>query len=243
LAGRGLVGIGTVFTKEGGGFPANKKEEKMAAKASEAKTPEEYRKDETTVLIRKLSLKRADVRIEGLTPLVVHAWSSKAKEQLLANQQGGKRRIREKREPEQEFEAARYRLSDGTDGIPVVAIKASITEAAHKDLGVSKVSVRRALFIEGDEGGLVRLDAAPPLMREDIVRVGMGSADLRYRPQYNPWALNLRLTYDADLLNAETVFNLIERAGFGGGLGEWRPEKGGEWGRFQVARSGGMKDA
>ena len=74
-------------------------------------------------------------------------------------------------------------------------------------------------------------------MREDIVRVGMGSADLRFRPVYDPWAINLRVTYDADLLNAETIFNLFERAGFGIGLGEWRPEKGGEWGRFRVARS------
>ncbi len=202
-----------------------------------AKTPEEYRKDDEKVLIKKLSLKRINVRIEGITELVVHAWSEKARNQLLANQQGGKKRLREKRDPEAEFEAARYRLSDGSDGIPLVALKAAIVGAAHKDLGVPKVSVQKAIFIDGDEGALIRIEADPPLMREDIVRVGMGSADLRYRPQYDPWALNVKLTYDTDILNAETIFNLIERAGFGGGLGEWRPEKGGEWGRFRVGNT------
>lgn len=73
-------------------------------------------------------------------------------------------------------------------------------------------------------------------MREDIVRVGMGSADLRFRPEHAKWAIDLRMTYDADLLGPETIFNLIERAGFGVGLGEWRPEKGGQWGTFRVAR-------
>jgi len=206
----------------------------MAGKTNTAKTPEEYRQDDEKVLIKKLSLKKIAVRVEGMTPLVIHAWSEKARQQLLANQQGGKQRIREKREPEQEFEAARYRLSDGTDGIPLVALKASIVGAAHKDLGVSKVSAQKAIFIDGDEGQLIRINADPPLMREDIVRVGMGSADLRYRPQYDPWSLDVQITYDTDILNAETIFNLIERAGFGGGLGEWRPQKGGEWGRFRV---------
>jgi hypothetical protein len=208
-----------------------------------AKTPEEYRKDDEQVLIKKLATRKVAVRVEGITPLVVHAWSDKARMQLLAAQQGGKRKLREKRNPEEEYEAARYRLSDGSDGIPLVALKAAIVGAAHKDLGVPKVSVQRAVFIEGDEGALLRIDAETPLMREDIVRVGMGSADLRYRPQYDPWGLNVTIQYDTDILNAETIFNLIERAGFGGGLGEWRPEKGGEWGRFRVGTTEGASNA
>lgn len=203
-------------------------------KVAAVKTAAEYKKEDERVLIKKLATKKIAVRIEGLTELVLHAWSDKAKRQLLASQQGGKQRLRGKRNPEEEFEAARYRLSDDSDGIPLVAFKAAIVGAANRDLGVTKVAVRRAIFVEGDEGGLIRIDADPPLMREDIVRVGMGSADLRYRPMYDPWGLNVVFQYDTDLLNAETIFNLIERAGFGGGLGEWRPEKGGEWGRFRV---------
>jgi hypothetical protein len=189
------------------------------------------------VLIKKLDLHKVTLRLEGVTPLVCHAWSEKMRQEMLARQQGGKRvRMREKRDPDTEFEAARYRLSDGTDGVPLTGVKAAVVTAANKDLGVPKNMVQRGLFIEADEGLLVRVEADPPRMREDIVRVGMGSADLRYRPEYAPWALNLRITYDADILNVETIFNLFERAGYGIGICEWRPEKGGEWGRFRVAR-------
>jgi hypothetical protein len=31
---------------------------------------------------------------------------------------------------------------------------------------------------------------------------------------------------------------MIERAGFGVGIGEWRPEKDGDYGRFRVDRDG-----
>ena len=73
-----------------------------------------------------------------------------------------------------------------------------------------------------------------PIMREDIVRVGAGSTDLRYRPEFAEWAMVLTLEYDSKALTQEAILNLIDRAGVGVGLGEWRPEKGGEYGRFEV---------
>jgi hypothetical protein len=64
----------------------------------------------------------------------------------------------------------------------------------------------------------------------------MGAADLRYRPQFDQWSVDINIEYDADLLQQGDIVNLIDRAGFGVGVGEWRPEKGGEFGRFAVKR-------
>jgi hypothetical protein len=71
-------------------------------------------------------------------------------------------------------------------------------------------------------------------MREDTVRVGAGSTDLRYRPEFRNWSMILNFEFDAQSLTQPTILNLVQRAGFGVGLGEWRPEKGGEYGRFEV---------
>ena len=78
------------------------------------------------------------------------------------------------------------------------------------------------------------LDTLDPIMREDVVRVGMGSTDLRYRPEFKTWAIELTIQYDGEALTPENILNIFQRAGFGVGLGEWRPEKAGEYGRFAI---------
>ena len=41
-----------------------------------------------TVAIRPIKLKKIPIRIVGDTPLIVHAWSEKAKKEMLDTQQG-----------------------------------------------------------------------------------------------------------------------------------------------------------
>ncbi len=205
-------------------------------------TTEEYRKTESKperILIKALNLEQVNATIEGMSELVTHGWSEQAKNTLRNQGTGRRTRLREKRNPEHAFELARYKLSNGSDGFPVTGIKKALVTVAHVHLGVAKTVVQRGLFIEADEGLLVRLqyDGKAPMLREDIVRLKGDAPDLRYRPEYRKWKIDLRITYDADLLNAETIFNLLERAGWGIGIGEWRPEKGGMWGRFRVART------
>ena len=71
-------------------------------------------------------------------------------------------------------------------------------------------------------------------MRQDMVTVGMGSADIRFRGQIEQWEAEILLEYDEDILSKEQILNLLQRAGFSQGLGEWRPERGGTNGTFEV---------
>jgi hypothetical protein len=73
-----------------------------------------------------------------------------------------------------------------------------------------------------------------PTMREDMVRVGMSQTDMRYRPQWDEWSIDVEFEVDTELLRPDDVLTLVDRAGFGVGICEWRPEKGGEFGRFCV---------
>jgi len=176
------------------------------------------------------------LRIRGLSELIHHKWSEKAKEMIRLKKAGKKTKDRVPCSPEEEYEAATYRTDDGECGIPLTSIKSAILSAAHKDLGVEKTLVRKALFILGssERGTVLPLEYEDRRMEEDPVRVGVGSADLRYRPYYRGWGVVLTIELDLELLTVEDLITLINRAGFGVGIGEKRPEKGGGNGRFEV---------
>jgi hypothetical protein len=205
----------------------------MATKDEKKKADEKR----ATVKIRAIDIQEMHCTIVGRTPLLQHRFDEKSKAQIRDKKAGGGRGLREKCDPEAECERATYRLSTGEIAFPVTAIKRSMFSAAHRDLGVTKVLIQQTVFIRADEGVLVRVNTSGSKMREDIVRVGPAKApDLRYRPEMDQWSIDLHIDYDSERMSTETILNLLERAGFGVGIGEWRPEKGGEHGRFQVSQ-------
>jgi hypothetical protein len=193
---------------------------------------------ETALSLKPMNIKQAAITIEGMSPLIQHKWAEKALREMREKHGGKKTKTREVRVPEQEVLDATYTTPDGQPGVPLLAIKASLIGAAHKDIGVEKTLVRKGLFIVApDSSGILPMRHSEPLSREDYVRVGQGGTDLRYRPQFDWWEVDIVIEYDEDLLQLQDIANLIDRAGFGVGIGEWRPEKGGEFGRFRVKRS------
>lgn len=177
---------------------------------------------------------RVTMEIISTTPMIQHKWSEKGKTMMREKHQGKKTKNREIRDAELEFAEAGYRTASGEPAIPAMAIKSAIIGAAHKDIGIEKTLVRKALFLVCDSDLLIPIKADAPIMREDVVRVGIGKADLRYRPEFSEWSAVVTFDIDGELLRIEDLVNLIDRAGFGIGIGEWRPEKGGEYGRFCV---------
>lgn len=192
---------------------------------------------ETVVQLKPINVQKLRVTVEGTSPLIMHKWSEKALRQMREKGGGKKTKERTARDPAAESRDATYIAPDGKPGLPLLALKSAIITAAHKDIGIEKTLVRKGLFIQAPDSSLVLpMKASKPVVREDCVRVGMGAADLRYRPQFDEWAVDVNIEYDADLLQPGDIVNLIDRAGFGVGVGEWRPEKGGEFGRFRVKR-------
>lgn len=186
--------------------------------------------------IQPINRKKVELTIVGTSPLVQHKWSEKAKAMIRDKHAGKKTKTRDVRDPQAEGEEAAYRTSDGKHGVPVSAVKASLITAAHKDLGIEKTLVRKAVFIicEDNDGVVPFSDYSDPVIQEDCVRVGQGSTDLRYRPYFYEWSLRVEFEVDAQLLTTQDLITLVDRAGFGVGIGEMRPEKGGEMGRFRV---------
>ena len=193
--------------------------------------------------ISKIAAETMLVPIRGTAPLIVHSFSEKSKRQMLDAQQG-KKKLKEIRDPQAEYEAAFYRIAtdDGDAyGFPVTAFKAATIGAARfYDKSVTMTSLRQFMFMHGiltkaDPQQLVRIHGEPQ-MREDIVRLGgmSRSADLRYRPEFIEWTTELKVTYVTTSLSRDSVLSLIDAGGLGIGVGEWRPEKRGEFGTYEI---------
>lgn len=184
------------------------------------------------------------VPIIGTAPLIVHRFSEKAKKQMLDNMQGVKN-PKQKKDPDAEYQGAFYRFEKGGDrfGLPVISFKAATVEASRLyDKSVTKVGLRQFLFFSGEIGYdgqmLAEIEAInperDPHMREDVVRVGQGGTDLRYRPEWLEWRTTLQVTYIVSALTQGSVLSLIDAAGLSVGVGEWRPEKNGVNGTYRI---------
>lgn len=123
----------------------------------------------------------------------------------------------------------------GRFGFPAIAFKAAAITAVTTIGSLTKVLARQCFHIDGE---LVEILGPPPSLRQDVARVGMGTADIRHRGEFTPWGALLRVKHNANVLSAEQVLSLFEAGGFGVGIGDWRPEKDGVHGRFHVARAG-----
>lgn len=192
---------------------------------------------EVQVSIDKLAEETIHVPILGTSPLVIHRFSEKAKKQMLDAMQGRKS-PKEIKDPEAEYQAAAYRFEDGGYGFPVIGFKAATISAARfygKD--VTMTALKQFLFFRGEVGvdgqQLARIVGEPKL-REDVVRIGRGGADLRYRPEFREWSTTLEVTYIKSVITQSSVLSLIDAGGLGVGIGEWRPERSGDFGTYRI---------
>lgn len=193
---------------------------------------------EAQVSISRIGTETLRVPILGTAPLIVHRFSEKAKRQMLDGMQGRKS-PKEAKNPEAEYEAAFYRTDEGGYGFPVIAFKAATVGAARfYGKSVSMTALRQFVFFDApfskDAGQKLAPITGEPHMREDVTRVGIGGTDLRYRPEFTEWSTEVEITYVKSMLTRESVLSLIEAGGMGVGIGEWRPEKKGDFGTYQI---------
>lgn len=194
------------------------------------------------ITIKPIAVKTFRMRLKGLSPYISHNWSKKSLEMMRDKHAGKRTRNRDVRDPNAEAVAAMYLTKDGQPGIPALAIKSAMLTSAHKDLGIARTLVSKSLFVVCDDPNkiLPLILTKEPEFREDVVRVATGSTDLRYRPYYMEWSVDLTLELDTTWLQLGDVISLINRAGYGVGVGEWRPsapKTPGEYGRFQLDES------
>ena len=213
----------------------------------------------TLVEIKPRNVKLIPIKIVGDTPLIVHAWSVKAKTMMLeAQMKTTKTKAKDIRNPFDEFIQSMYWLTEVPEstpeafekaikngarfGFPLTGIKQGANSAAYRQGWVkNQMELRGSYFLKpahdisgfGDMAEIITPEA--PVMREDMVRIGNGSADLRYRGEFRNWSMEFIMEYNASgNMTIEQILNCIDAGGFVCGIGEWRPEKDGDYGRYHL---------
>lgn len=198
--------------------------------------------------VKAPSYRRAVFRIRGTTPYVQHKFSQKVQEEMHAAQEAGSTaKSKKKRKPKDfkaNYEAAMHKTREGWIGLPANGIRAAMIDAC-RTIGVVMTHAKMAVFVEADgfdpDDGtpLVKITKGRPHYHEAAARNANGMPDLRARPMWEPgWEAKVTVRFDADMIDLESVGNLLLRVGQQVGLGEGRPFSkkscGMGWGLFEI---------
>lgn len=215
-----------------------------------------------------LSLSKAPVYKEfemwliGMTPMIQHSWSHKAKLQMLQKQvKAVKGEGKETRDPQKDFLDSLYWMDEqkGHIGFPTTAFKLSFLTVAHKDRGIARSDAKLAIYLKADmvdqrpalagakcDLPLTRVYGSKPVIREDMGNVGSGltkKANLIYRAQIDTWAVKLRGQFNTAMMTHDHLIALAMGSGIAVGVGEWRNERDGSFGAYRLAVSQDEIDA
>jgi hypothetical protein len=200
------------------------------------------------LVIQAPNLKVALFTIRGVAPLVLNAFSEKARNIMKAKQEAGstakKGKAREPKDFQACYEGAKHVSDDGWLGFSASAIRAGMISAC-RVVGFKMTLAKLSVFVHADgfdkvDGTpLIRIRKGTPQYVEHACRNETGVCDIRARPMWKPgWEAVVRVEYDADQFTLDDIGNLLLRVGKQVGIGEGRPDSpkscGMGWGLFDI---------
>lgn len=145
--------------------------------------------------------------------------------------------------PEEEAENGTYRLPSGQLYVNALAFRSALLSASKgKRVGkmAAKGIVAGAVLPEGEVCPLEHPETGAAIDRFEIHTcraVVMQKGIMRSRPKIAAWACTLALMVDVDAIDPQVIHDLLAEAGTRIGVGDFRPERGGIYGRFAVTRA------
>lgn len=178
-------------------------------------------------------MKTIEVRIEGISPLLQHRFAvedhdAKSKKQSATS-------------GDADIKKSLYQLPDGTVYQPAEHLMGALKTAgpSFQIPGRRKVTYKNVV-----SGGYLIIEpfAIPHLnpkweidSRPVVVPATKGRV-LRKRPCFREWALSFKFIVDEMEIPVAVLKEMLDLAGRNVGIGDFRPAKGGSFGRFQVTR-------
>ena len=181
-----------------------------------------------------------EVSIRGISALLQHRFSEDA--QLPGT---SRKQLIEELTPREEATKVVYQNSEGFY-FPGAAIARLLREAGagHKMKGTRKSAkwlVPAAVIVEQEAITICNGDGRTPAEDFDVdsrpvtIPATKGRI-MRHRPRFDDWSASFSLAIDTEVLPETLIHTLLTEGGSRIGVGDFRPEKGGPFGRFQVTR-------
>lgn len=187
------------------------------------------------VTISRPNFRVIQLGLVGTSPYMQNRFSQKAQNAIRESHEAGqtakKGKKKEARDFKAEYEGAMHVSADGWHGVPASAFRAACIDVCRM-VNFHMTRAKMSVFILADGYDavsgepLVRIHGKPePFSSASIqpVRNSTGVIDLRARPVWKQWRIDLRVRFDADQFTESDVANLIMRAGVQVGIGEGRP--------------------
>jgi len=186
----------------------------------------------------KVSLKEIQTTIEGRTPLLLNRFTEAA--QMKASRGTTSVLTGDKGTPREIAEQKLYLDSDGAYCIPQPNIYRCIIDAGkYFKAGKSKVTTQKSSIISAClevEGVTIPIEHKEPWdVDTRPVRIpSTGGRILCHRPCFNDWRLSFVMTLDTSMMGEGLLHEIVEAAGRRIGLGDFRPDCKGPFGKFRI---------
>lgn len=184
----------------------------------------------------KITMVTVTIQIKGVTALLQHRFTE------AAEVPGETRRMLVTRgTPREEAAKCAHQRKDGTFFFPGSAILRMLREVAsgHKLKGSRKSAkfiVPGAVVVLEDDITLLNGDGSPVKDFEvDSRPVTIPSTKgkiMRHRPRFDQWSAKFQIRINENILPVDFIHRLMDEAGEVNGLGDFRPQTGGPFGRF-----------
>lgn len=181
---------------------------------------------------------KVECKIQGVTPLLMNRFTEANEVRVSSGRSpivGG-----ESGTPRDQATLKAYREEKGDLYIPGPNIFSCIIQAGkfHK-VGKSKVTTQKSSLVPA---GVCVLDIVCPLKTKNfevdsrsVVIPSTGGRIMCHRPRLDNWELIFNLEIDTEIFKVDFVRQLVDDAGKRIGLGDYRPDRKGPFGKFVVA--------
>jgi len=182
--------------------------------------------------------KRITVSIEGATPLLCNKFTDEAQEKATSGNTVST--VGDRGTPREIAESKLYTDLDGNTCIPQPNILRCIIDAGkYFKAGKSKVTTQKSSLIPSCvdiEGVSYKIEHTEPWTVDTRpVRIpATGGRILCHRPCFNDWKLTLEIILDTTVLSVKLLREIVDKAGRAIGLGDFRPDCKGPFGKFKV---------
>jgi hypothetical protein len=175
-------------------------------------------------------MEKINVTIQGITPILFNRFRDTAIE--------GKSKKRTGAMEESDIEDKLYKDENGKVQLPAVYLKNAITESAKqfKIVGKNKATYSKIVgssvevqpfYIELDVGKyeVFRISAVNPMTKGRM---------MTERPKFDKWSATFQIILNDNQVDVSVMNEILEHAGKYVGVGDWRPEKKGMFGKFMI---------